>query len=77
MPERLASGLYGRETVKAIAEAFGIATTEFPLARAEVKKLLLSEIIDAVDAGEHEPSVLADKASAALRRAIEGGLISE
>jgi hypothetical protein len=77
MPERLTSALYGRETVNVIAEAFGIATAEFPLARREVKILLLGGIIDAVDAGEHEPSVLADGVSAALRNAIGGGLFSE
>jgi hypothetical protein len=44
---------------------------------ADARKHLVGVIIEGVDAGERDPTVLADGAKIALRRAFEGGLASE
>jgi hypothetical protein len=43
----------------------------------EARKVLADAIIEGVNAGEREPAVLANRARVALRKAIEGGLLSE
>jgi hypothetical protein len=75
--ERFPSGLYWPELVKLMTEAFDLALADFEAPPPAAKKLLADAIIEGVDAGEREPSVLADRATIALRRAIEGGLVSE
>jgi hypothetical protein len=77
MPERFTSGLYWPELVKIMSEAFDLALAHFELPTRAAKKLLADAIIEGVDAGEREPAALADRATNALRRAIEGGLASE
>jgi hypothetical protein len=77
MPERFTSGLYGPDLVKAMGEALDLALAKFKLPTREARKVLADAIIEGVDAGERDPVALADKATHALRKAIEGGLLSE
>jgi hypothetical protein len=77
MPERFTSGLYGPDLVKVMGEALDLALANFRASPPEAKKILADVIIECVDAGEREPEVLAAEATAALEKAIDGGLISE
>jgi hypothetical protein len=60
-----------------MGEALDLALAKFKLPTREARKVLADAIIEGVDAGEREPEVLAARATAALRNAIEGGLLSE
>jgi hypothetical protein len=80
MPERFTSGLYGPDIVKIMGEAFNIASASFDLptgCQSDGRKLLADAIIEGVDAGERDPAMLANRATIALRKAFEGGLVSE
>src|SRR5271170_3722057 len=61
MPERFTSGLYGPELVKVMGEAFELALANLDLPTLDAKKLLADAIIEGVDAGERDPSILAEK----------------
>ena len=77
MPERFTSGLYGPDLVKVMGDALDLSLAKFKSPTREASKVLADAIIEGVDAGEREPEVLAARATAALRNAIEGGLLSE
>ena len=77
MPERFKSGLYGPDLVKAMGKALDLALAKFKSPSAAASKVLADAILDGVAAGERDPKVLAARATAALRKSIEGGLASE
>jgi hypothetical protein len=77
MPERFTSGLYGPDLVAAMGEALDLALPNFKSPTPEAKKILADAIIQGVDAGDREPALLAIRATIALRKAFEGGLVSE
>jgi hypothetical protein len=74
MPSRFTSGVYGPELVELMTAALEAAWAKFdpPPKDGDLARLhLASAIIDAVEAGEREPEVIAAKAVDALREAVK------
>jgi hypothetical protein len=77
MPEHFTSGNYEPEIVKTMGQAFDLAFANFTTPTPAAAQVLADAIIEGVKAGEREPLVLAKRATIELRKAIEGGLVSE
>jgi hypothetical protein len=74
MPSRFTSGVYSPELVEVMTAALEEAWAKFdpPPKDGDLARLhLASAIVDAVDAGEREPEVLAAKSVHALRAAVK------
>jgi hypothetical protein len=73
MPSHLTPGVYEPETLKIMVDAFDQAWKEFrrgPRNPELVRNLMACAIIEAVDAGAIESTILIDKALHAVRAAI-------
>ncbi len=73
MPSHLTPGVYEPETLKIMVDAFDQAWKEFrpgPRSPEVVRNLMARAIIEAVDAGAIESTILIDKALHAARAAI-------
>lgn len=73
MPSHLTRGVYEPETLKVMVDAFDQAWKEFrrtPRNAELVRNLMACAIVEAVDAGAVESTILVDKALEAVKAAI-------